>query len=157
VKHVPLERRGDFLVKMYDLDEAGCRGLLDRCRFGRIAFDDDDGPTILPVNAIYADGVVLYRTTAGSPLDRNVVGRVVAFEADHADPELESGWSVLVRGAASRVTDAQRLAALAETEVDPWAPGDRDVWVEIRPDSMTGRMIRRQRLGGRPRSQIPPG
>jgi nitroimidazol reductase NimA-like FMN-containing flavoprotein (pyridoxamine 5'-phosphate oxidase superfamily) len=156
VKHVLLERRGDFVVTMYELDDDVCRDMLARCRFGRVGFDER-GPAILPVNAIFADGAVLFRTAAGSSLDRNVVGQVVAFETDHIDPTGESGWSVLARGTATRVTDTERLASLAEVPVQPWAPGHSDVWIEIRPDCLTGRMIKRQRLGRRPGvAQLPP-
>jgi hypothetical protein len=64
---------------------------------------------------------------------------------------------VLARGTATRVTDTERLASLAEVPVQPWAPGHRDVWIEIRPDCLTGRMIKRQRLGRRPGvAQLPP-
>jgi nitroimidazol reductase NimA-like FMN-containing flavoprotein (pyridoxamine 5'-phosphate oxidase superfamily) len=156
VRPVPLERRGDFVVTMFDLDDDVCRDLLVRCRFGRVGFDED-GPAILPVNAVFADGAVLFRTAAGSPLDRHIVGQPVAFETDHIDPAGESGWSVLVRGTATRVTDAERLAALADVPVHPWAPGHSDVWIEIRPHRLTGRMIKRQRLGGhRSEPQLPP-
>jgi uncharacterized protein len=156
MKHVPLERRGDFVVTMYELDDDVCRDLLARCRFGRVGFDER-GPAILPVNAVFADGAVLFRTAAGSSLDRNIVGQAVAFETDHIDPTGESGWSVLVRGTATRVTDSERLASLADVPVHPWVPGHRDVWIEIRPHSLTGRMIKRQRLGRPPREpQLPP-
>jgi nitroimidazol reductase NimA-like FMN-containing flavoprotein (pyridoxamine 5'-phosphate oxidase superfamily) len=149
MKSVPLERRGDFVVTMFELDADVCERMLAGSHFGRVGFDDD-GPTVLPVNAAFADGVVLFRTGAGSALDRKVVGRVVAFETDEIDPVGESGWSILVRGTAARVTDPARLASLAEAPIHPWAPGRRDVWVEIRPHSVSGRMIRRHRLGQGP-------
>ena len=34
---VPIERRGDDIVKMYELDEEVCRKLLSGCAFGRVA------------------------------------------------------------------------------------------------------------------------
>jgi nitroimidazol reductase NimA-like FMN-containing flavoprotein (pyridoxamine 5'-phosphate oxidase superfamily) len=150
VSEVPLERRGEFLVKMYALDEQACIDLLDRCRFGRVAFlDSNAGVTVLPVNCLYSGGAVLFRTAAGSALDRLRDRGRVSFETDDIDPDAQSGWSVLVRGRASLVTDQRRLASLADTEVHPWAPGHRDLWVEIVPDQITGRMIRRERHQGR--------
>ena len=32
---VPLERRGDHIVKMYEHDEEACGKMLTRCSFGR--------------------------------------------------------------------------------------------------------------------------
>ena len=144
---IPLERRGDYIVKMYELEEDVCRQMLARCTFGRVAFDDaDEGLTILPVNCIYSDGLVLFRVQEGSALDDLGSGRVVAFEADHIDPIAESGWSVLVRGTATHLRDPDQIAALADTAVHPWAPGRRDRWIEIHPEQITGRIIRRHRL-----------
>jgi nitroimidazol reductase NimA-like FMN-containing flavoprotein (pyridoxamine 5'-phosphate oxidase superfamily) len=147
VKAVPLERRGDYLVTMDVLEEEVCRQLLDRCHFGRLAFDDTtDGLTVLPVNCLHADGVVLFRAQAGSALDRVGYGRAVAFEADHTDAVAESGWSVLVRGVATHLRDPERISALGDTASHPWAPGGHDHWIEIHPQRITGRIIQRDRL-----------
>jgi nitroimidazol reductase NimA-like FMN-containing flavoprotein (pyridoxamine 5'-phosphate oxidase superfamily) len=146
VKSVPLELRGDYIVKMYELEEDVCRQMLARCTFGRVAFGtDDEGLTILPVNCVYSQDAVLFRAQAGSALDRLGAGRVVAFEADHTDPIAESGWSVLVRGTATHLRDPERIAALSEASTHPWAPGPRDRWIEIHPQRITGRIIRRYR------------
>jgi nitroimidazol reductase NimA-like FMN-containing flavoprotein (pyridoxamine 5'-phosphate oxidase superfamily) len=158
VKYIPIELRGDHIVKMYELDATVCRQMLARCTFGRVAFDGDEGLTVLPVNCLFSGDVVLYRAQAGSALDRLDDGRVIAFQADHIDPISESGWSVLVRGTATHLTDPERLAALAETETHAWAPGPHDRWTQIDPQQITGRIIYRQRVvaeGERP-SQMPP-
>ena len=147
MRSVPVERRGDDIVKMYELEEDVCRQMLARCTFGRVAFDDaDEGLSVLPVNCLYSHDAVLFRTRPGSALDRLGDGRVVAFEADHIDPIAESGWSVLVRGMASHLDDPERIAAVADSVVHPWAPGQRDRWVEIHVEQITGRIIRRHRL-----------
>ena len=148
MKPVPIERRGDFIITMYELEDESCRRFLERSRFGRVGFVGDEGPEVLPVNAMFSEGSVLFRTAADSPLDRYVVGRAVVFEVDNTDNVAESGWSVLVRGTGHRVTDPHRLAAIADTDVHPWAPGARDQWMEIRPERISGRIIRRHRLGG---------
>lgn len=147
MRSVPLERRGDYVVKMYELDEDVCRQMLTRCTFGRVAFDDpDQGLSVLPVNCLYSHDAVLFRMRPGSALDRLSEGHAVAFEADHVDPIAESGWSVLVRGTATHLRDPERMAALADSAVHPWAPGQRDSWVEIQIGQITGRIIRRHRL-----------
>jgi uncharacterized protein len=146
VKDVPIELRGDYIVKMYELDEEVCRQMLARCTFGRVAFGDDEGLTVLPVNCVFSGDEVLYQAQVGSTLDGLGHGHVVAFEADHLDSVSESGWSVLVRGTATHVTDTERLAELADTGTHAWAPGPHDRWVAIHPQQMTGRIIYRQRL-----------
>jgi nitroimidazol reductase NimA-like FMN-containing flavoprotein (pyridoxamine 5'-phosphate oxidase superfamily) len=159
VRSVPIERRGDYIVKMYELDEHVCRQMLARCSFGRVAFGDaEQGLTILPVNYVFSHGAVLFRAQAGSALDRLGRGRVVAFEADQIDPIAESGWSVLVRGTATHVRGAARIAAYAEAATHPWAPGPRDRWIEIHAEQITGRIIRRHRLvtEGERASSMPP-
>jgi nitroimidazol reductase NimA-like FMN-containing flavoprotein (pyridoxamine 5'-phosphate oxidase superfamily) len=147
VSSVPIELRGDYIVKMYDLGADVCQQMLDRCSFGRVAFgNDDEGLTVLPVNCVFSGGTVLFRAQAGSALDRLGNGRAVAFEADHIDPIGETGWSVLVRGTASHLEDPERIAALADTGTHAWAPGPHDRWVEIHAEQITGRIIYRQRL-----------
>ena len=146
MKPIPTDSRGDYIITMYELEDEVCRRLLGRSRFGRVGFVGDDGPQVLPVNAMFSEGSVLFRTAAGSPLDRYVTGRTVAFEVDHTDTVAESGWSVLVTGSGNRLTDPDRLVAIADTEVHPWAPGPNDQWIEIRAEHISGRIILRQRL-----------
>jgi nitroimidazol reductase NimA-like FMN-containing flavoprotein (pyridoxamine 5'-phosphate oxidase superfamily) len=123
-----------------------------------VAVTGDEGLTVLPVNCVFSGDDVLFRAQAGSALDRLDDGRVVAFEADHVDPISESGWSVLVRGTATHLTDPERIAALADAGTHAWAPGPHDRWTQIHPQQITGRIIYRQRLiaeGERP-SPMPP-
>ena len=151
MRPVPTERHEDYIVTMYDLEEDVCRQMLSGSRFGRVAFDDADGPVALPINALFAHDRVLFRTLPESLIDRAVRGGGrFAYEVDHADSVAESGWSVLVRGPAGRVTDAAILAAVADTDVHPWAPAARNLWIEIRAEQITGRVIRRHRLAPDP-------
>jgi nitroimidazol reductase NimA-like FMN-containing flavoprotein (pyridoxamine 5'-phosphate oxidase superfamily) len=159
VKYTPIELRGDHIVKMYELEADVCRQMLARCTFGRVAFNGEEGLTVLPVNCLFSDDAVLFRAQAGAALDRLDDGSLVAFEADDIDPIAESGWSVLVRGTAMHVTEPERVAALAETETHAWAPGPHDRWIQIQPQQITGRIIYRQRLiaEGARTSHVPPG
>jgi nitroimidazol reductase NimA-like FMN-containing flavoprotein (pyridoxamine 5'-phosphate oxidase superfamily) len=147
VSSVPIELRGDYIVKMYELNADVCRQMLSRCTFGRVAFvDDDDALTVLPVNCVFTDDGILFRAQADSTLDRLGGGKSVAFQADNVDPISESGWSVLVRGTANHVTDPERIAALGEARAPTWAPGPRDRWIEIGVEQITGRIINRHRV-----------
>ena len=160
-KTVPIERRGDYIVKMYELEEDVCRTLLSGSTFGRLAFDDPRaGLTVLPVNFVMSHDAVVFRVQVGSALDRVGKGSPVAFEADDVDPIAESGWSVLVRGTATHLRAPKRVAALADTSVHPWAPGRRDRWIEIHSEQITGRILKRERLPGAaepPVPYMPPG
>jgi uncharacterized protein len=136
-----------YTVTMQELDEIACHSLLGRVHFGRVAFESDDRISILPVNAVVVPraghAVVYFRTARGSPLHRLGDSSPVAFEADHHDHVAESGWSVLVRGFAAFVDDDEILVALAETRTHPWAPGERDCWIGITAETVTGRRIER--------------
>ena len=55
----------------------------------------------------------------------------------------KSGWSVVATGQGELVEDADELAALrAFTDLRPWAPGSRLLYVRLRWDSLTGRRVR---------------
>ena len=69
----------------------------------------------------------------------------MAFEVDGIDTSAETGWSVLVRGVASEVTDEHERARLARLPLHPWAPGERDRWLRVVPTTVTGRAISRPR------------
>ncbi|MEV5527071.1 pyridoxamine 5'-phosphate oxidase family protein [Streptomyces prunicolor] len=87
------------------------------------------------------DGAILFRTAAGSTPSL-AVDHAVAFEVDRIDDAFSRGWSVLVRGRARRVTDADeacRLAAGAHS--GPWPGGGRELWVRVEPETVTGRRI----------------
>ena len=80
-----------------------------------------------------------------SALGRMPDGSPVAFEVDQTDEVAKSGWSVIVSGHLSSVTDAEELDRLAELELHPWAPGRRDRWIKVTPTTVTGREVTRHR------------
>lgn len=109
---------------------------------GRVALSTPEGPRILPVNYRVLDGTVLYRTTARSAA-ATAVGEQVAFEVDQLDEALSTGWSVLITGPAHQVTEADAVEWFGRhADPQPWAGGQRDTWVRIRPSRITGRIIR---------------
>src|SRR5580693_4003599 len=100
-------------VKSWHILEAEeCWALLEARHLGRLAFVDQDGPIVLPINYAVVDGVVIFRTDAGGKLDAAVRGDRLAFEIDGFDALEQTGWSVVVRGAAELVTDAAELGLL---------------------------------------------
>jgi transcriptional regulator with XRE-family HTH domain len=126
------------------LSSAECHRLLAPRGLGRIAFAAASGLMVLPVNYTVAVGAIVIRTGAGSVIAGNADGPV-SFEADDFDLELGQGWSVLVLGHAHRVLQPGELRHLREEcDLRPWPAGERDLFVRIVPDQLTGRRIRSQ-------------
>ncbi|GHF36483.1 hypothetical protein GCM10018783_01000 [Streptomyces griseosporeus] len=69
-------------------------------------------------------------------------GRRIAFEVDRIDEAFSRGWSVLVRGTARAVADPDEVRRLAErAHGEPWAGGQRPLWLRIDPIHISGRRI----------------
>jgi transcriptional regulator with XRE-family HTH domain len=124
-----------------ELTEAECHSLLSTHGVGRLAVPADAGPVVIPVNYSVIEGGIVFRTAPGTAPAR-ADGHQVAFEADRIDEAFGAGWSVLVRGPATTVTDPDEVALLEEQAYStPWAGGRRDLWLRIEPVSVTGRRI----------------
>jgi transcriptional regulator with XRE-family HTH domain len=120
---------------------AECRRLIEPGGIGRIAFCTTAGPAVLPVNFAVVAGTIVVRTGEGTVVDGHA-DEQVAFEVDHLDEALSQGWSVLVRGRAHRVAHPAELEIVRrDATIWPWPGGDRDVYVRIIPDTVTGRRI----------------
>lgn len=109
---------------------------------GRIGVIDADGqPLVMPVNYRLDGDTVVIRTDEGSLLAERAAGHQVAFEVDEVDPAWREGWSVLVQGTALRTTDEDELQRLRRLPLRPWAPGERELYLQIAPRIITGRRI----------------
>ena len=124
-----------------ELSKSECFGLLAHEHLGRVAFVDDLGPIVVPVNFVLDRHMVVFRTDEGTKLDAACRGSRVAFEIDGADEAARTGWSVVVRGEAIEVTDPGELARLRKLPLDSWAPGAKAHYVRILPAVLTGRRI----------------
>ena len=132
----------DAQVWIEELEPEVCWGLLGRRLLGRVGFVADGELLVLPVNHHVDGHSIVFRTGRTSMFEVLREGARVAFEIDEADAFFETGWSVLIKGTATEVTDP---VALSDAPLHPWAPGRRDHWIRIVPDSVTGRSISRQR------------
>lgn len=121
------------------LDSAECMDLIAPGGVGRVGFSSSAGPEIIPVNFAVLDGVVVLRVLSGGRLARLAGGRV-GFEVDRIDEATKSGWSVLVQGTMTRVVE-RALLARSRKAVRAWAGGDRDSFMRIRPDRVSGRRV----------------
>jgi uncharacterized protein len=125
-----------------ELTDAECRGLLAERHLGRLAVPDFGGPVIFPVNYVFDQDLVVFRTDPGSKLDAATELESVAFEVDAVDEATRTGWSVVVRGTLAEITDPDDLARLRDLPLYPWAPGEKSRYVRVRPRTITGRRIR---------------
>lgn len=130
-----------------DLDEAECLRLVAGQEVGRIAYNGRFGPMVLPVNYRLFESSIVFRTEEGSAMDEDLTTGIedaeylIAFEIDELDPARREGWTVLIHGSAHHVTDEGERVAVAQTGVTPWAGGDRDLYMRIRPTHIGGRRI----------------
>lgn len=117
--------------------------LLGRASVGRVAVTLAGVPHVVPVNYRVHDGAVVFRSGSGTKLAAALAEHPVSFEVDRIDENTQTGWSVLVSGRASVVTEPAALAAIAALELVTWAPGAHDQVVQIAPELVSGRQIER--------------
>ncbi len=127
-----------------ELPEAECRRLLAGHDIGRLGVVVAGAPVIFPVNYVFHEDAVVFRTDAGTKLSGSALGRV-AFEIDGVDEERRCGWSVLVQGVSAEIGDAldHRSERLRQLDVQPWAPGEKAHWVALHAESISGRRVQR--------------
>ena len=123
-----------------ELSRQECFELLGQKLIGRIAYVDDDGPVVLPVNYVVDKETVLFRTSASSLLAARVRDGTVSFQVDEVDEVTESGWSVLLRGVAT-FEDPTRTQTASHPRPSPWVQGSRNLVVRISPQVVTGRRL----------------
>lgn len=126
-------------LEILELDE--CHRLLEATPIGRIAFVDHGEPMILPIAFGMRGESVVFATDSGSKMEAAVMSRPVAIEIDGWDVDLRTGWSVVVRGTAMLVDEAESRE-LDRSSVRPWVrPQEPKQWVRVLPSEVTGRRI----------------
>jgi len=109
---------------------------------GRLAHGHDDQLFITPVNFLLEQRDVLLRTAQGSELLAAARHNAAAvLEVDDLVNWSRSGWSVLIRGRLSEVTDPEQLQRVLSSGLQPWAAGERDHVVRLVGEQVTGRRI----------------
>ena len=121
-----------------------CIDLLGSGGVGRIAWQTDDGPQILPVNFVFLEGLAYFRTSPHGLLSELVQPCAVALEVDDLDHRYRTGWSVVLHGQAQSVAAPQQVMRLwAADQISPWAPGDKSLVIQVTPAKITGRTVSR--------------
>jgi nitroimidazol reductase NimA-like FMN-containing flavoprotein (pyridoxamine 5'-phosphate oxidase superfamily) len=125
-----------------ELSRQECFALLGTCPVGRVAISRTHAaPLVVPVNFVLDGEVIVFRTAAGTKVDRLRTGPI-GFEVDAVDPFHHAGWSVYVEGPAYEATHWE----VEHLELEPWAPGDKDRWIRLSPAHVSGRRIRSHAL-----------
>ena len=119
------------------LDEDHCWDLLASAQVGRLATAVDRTHEIFPVNYAVDGESIVFRSAEGSKLLEIVLNDQVAFEADGWTDD--GGWSVICRGSASVVENAEEFARVEALPLKPWVPTVKTNFVRISVDEITGR------------------
>lgn len=121
-----------------------CLELLRAHSVGRVAVIEAGYPMVVPVNYLVVEvetqHFISIRTRPGNLIDRS--GPPVAFEIDGIDSYHGTGFSVVVRGKLHHLIDLERRGWNGPLDPEPWIEHDRDAWLLIEPESITGRRLR---------------
>jgi nitroimidazol reductase NimA-like FMN-containing flavoprotein (pyridoxamine 5'-phosphate oxidase superfamily) len=119
-----------------------CREHLASGGVGRLLFvEPGRGPVAIPLNYVVDGDDIVFRTGRQANI-ADAVRQKVSFDVDHIDDTLSEGWSVLLSGTARIITDPAELQHATALGIEPWAGGDRDVYVRLSASQITGRRIR---------------
>ncbi len=127
---------------LVELDESEALALAATMPIARLAYVIGGRIFITPVNFVLDDRTAYLRTAEGAGLlgaARN--GLTAALEVDDVVDWSRSGWSALIRGQLSEVTDPEEMQQVLSGELRPWAEGDRNHVVRLVGDEVTGRRI----------------
>jgi transcriptional regulator with XRE-family HTH domain len=139
----PRQRSAAENPVLHSLSRDECMQLVAPGGIGRFLFDEPGrGPVAVPVNFRMDGNDVIFRTTMEGSIADGLHGQPVSFDVDHLDDALGEGWSVLLTGTASVVTDSAGLDRAKALGIEPWAGGDRQTYVRIVVTQVTGRRIR---------------
>jgi nitroimidazol reductase NimA-like FMN-containing flavoprotein (pyridoxamine 5'-phosphate oxidase superfamily) len=121
------------------LSREECFEHLVRERLGRVSVRIGEFPAILPVNYLLHNDDIVVRTAPGTKLSAASMGVLVGFEIDGASNDHRAGWSVLVVGHAAKIREPGPLEQVRRLPLEAWAPGDRDDYIRIPCEHVSGR------------------
>jgi len=122
------------------LDDGECVHLLHSARVGRVGVNIGGAPAVLPVNYVMVGSDIMFFTGEGLKMNAALRADTVTFEVDEVDVDEQTGWSVLALGVASNA-DHEDHARVESLGLYPWAAGERNHLVRIRPSFLSGRRI----------------
>ena len=131
---------GDAVVT--ELSDEECRERLAGEELGRLALNVGNRLDIYPVNFVYSNGDIFFRTAPGTKLLELTIHTDVVFEVDgHTDYD---AWSVVARGVAERLERDAQIEEAYGLPLEPWIPTVKMNWVRVHITQISGRYFRRE-------------
>lgn len=126
------------------LEDQDCRDLLRTHGVGRVAWASPaHGIMVLPVNYIFSEGRILFRTSNDAVLAELVEAQSASLQVDDIDVGTGNGWSVLAVGETAGVPTGALTEAEQSDLPQPWLEGHRDLVITLVPTSFSGRVVDR--------------
>jgi nitroimidazol reductase NimA-like FMN-containing flavoprotein (pyridoxamine 5'-phosphate oxidase superfamily) len=126
------------------LDDEQCWRHLAECHLGRFAVRAADGVDIFPIYYLTHGRELFFRSAPGSKLIDLTRDPSIAFEID--GERAHHVWSVVVHGTAHRLASDQEIEESGIMLLHTWHPGDKYNYVQIRPESVSGRSFAKSPL-----------
>ncbi len=133
----------DQTGRISTLPESECRELLSTTTVGRIAFVNDEGQQLVPVNFAFIEDAIYFRTLPDGFLSQLARGNQdVAFGVDHHQDVYRDGWNVTVKGTVGQVEDRATInTVLSHRRLKPWAGGVRPMVMRVSVNAIEGRKV----------------
>ncbi|APT85367.1 pyridoxamine 5'-phosphate oxidase family protein [Corynebacterium aquilae] len=119
------------------LDRTDALNRMSEVSLGRIVVRRKDDMDIFPVNYVIDNEIIYLRTAEGNKLFSLALNNDVLFEADHVDNG--HAWSVVVKGRAEVLKDAEAIHHADSLPLKPWVPTLKYNYVTITPTEVSGR------------------
>ncbi len=127
---------------MSELKESDALTLAGTMPVGRLAHVQSEQLSVVPVNFLLDGRDVLMRTAGDAELlGAARRGAAAALQVDDLVEWSRSGWSVLIRGRLTEVTDPASVECVLTGSLHAWAGAGRDHVVRLVGEQVTGRRI----------------
>lgn len=137
-----MNAKPDPVVERLAPDE--CWTLLEQTNVGRLAVLVDGHPDIFPVNYVLDGDSIVFRTGVGTKF-WSTMTTPCAMEIDGYRASSVKAWSVVVRGRTNLILDQQERASVDALGLDPWQPGNKDFYLRLSLEAVTGRRFKTKR------------
>jgi hypothetical protein len=122
---------------------AECLRLLGSVPIGRVVFTSGALPGVRLASHLADGGQIVIHAGLGNAVSPGPdgTGPVVAYEVDQVDAAGRGGWSVVVVGRATLVTDEELAARYRESLGPAWVDGPASQVITITPDLVSGYLM----------------
>ena len=122
------------------IPEDRCMNLLREGAVGLLALIGAEAPDLRPVNFSLHRQQIVMRTGRGRIFESARIGAAASFVISEFDRFEHSGWSVVIKG---RLSVGDPSDSAIRTRVRPWSMSEKEEWVLLSIDEISGREIAR--------------